>query len=100
MLVTEGAASLEGMPLDLFTLYIIAPGHAATLTASTASRAMLLGGGAFSTPRHVFWNFVSSSRDRINAAKHDWKAGRFPTVPGDDEEFIPLPEVPLTVSYP
>lgn len=100
VLVTEGAASLDGMPLDLFTLYIVAPGHAATLTASSASRAMLLGGGAFTTPRQVFWNFVSSSRDRINAAKHDWKAGRFPTVPGDDKEFIPLPEVPLTVSYP
>jgi redox-sensitive bicupin YhaK (pirin superfamily) len=99
VLVTEGAASLDGAPLDLFTLTIIAPGHAATMTASAPSRAMLLGGGAFTTPRHVFWNFVSSSRDRINAAKHDWKAGRFPTVPGDDAEFIPLPEVPLTVSY-
>ena len=42
--------------------------------------------------RYVFWNFVSSSRDRINQAKHDWKNGRFPTVPGDAEEFIPLPE--------
>ncbi len=99
VLVTEGAASLDGAPLDLFTLTIIAPGHAATLAASAPSRAMLLGGGAFATRRHVFWNFVSSSRDRINAAKHDWKAGRFPTVPGDDAEFIPLPEVPLTVSY-
>lgn len=100
VLVTEGAASLDGAPLDLFTLYVLAPGHAATLAASAPSRAMLLGGGAFATKRHVFWNFVSSSRDRINAAKHDWKAGRFPTVPGDDAEFIPLPEVPLTVSYP
>jgi redox-sensitive bicupin YhaK (pirin superfamily) len=100
LLVTEGAASLDGMPLDLFTLTIVAPGHAATLTASAPSRAMLLGGGAFSTPRYVFWNFVSSSRDRINAAKYDWKAGRFPKVPGDDKEFIPLPEIPLTVSYP
>ena len=61
---------------------------------------MLAGGGAFATPRHVWWNFVSSSRDRINQAKADWQAGRFPTVPGDDEEFIPIPEVPLTVSYP
>ena len=55
---------------------------------------MLLGGRRFSTPRHVFWNFVSSSRDRINQAKEDWKAMRFPLIPGDDEEFIPLPEVP------
>jgi len=61
---------------------------------------MLMGGAAFSTRRYVFWNFVSSSRDRINQAKEDWKAMRFPLVPGDDHEFIPLPEVPKTVSYP
>jgi hypothetical protein len=61
---------------------------------------MLMGGGAFATPRHVFWNFVSSSRDRINQAKEDWKAGRMPLPPGDDQEFIPFPEVVKTVSYP
>ena len=61
---------------------------------------MLMGGGAFSTRRYVFWNFVSSSRDRINQAKDDWKAGRMPLPPGDDQEFIPLPEKPITVSYP
>jgi hypothetical protein len=61
---------------------------------------MLMGGESFSTRRYVFWNFVSSSRDRINQAKDDWKALRFPLIPGDDQEFIPLPEVPLTVSYP
>ena len=61
---------------------------------------MLLGGEAFSTRRYVFWNFVSSSRDRINQAKEDWKAMRIGTIPGDDQEFIPLPEVPKTVSYP
>jgi len=48
----------------------------------------------------VFWNFVSSSRDRINQAKEDWKALRFPLIPGDDQEFIPLPDKPKTVSYP
>ena len=59
-----------------------------------------MGGEAFSTPRHVWWNFVSSSRDRINQAKHDWEGGRFPKVPGDEEEFIPLPRIATTVSYP
>ena len=98
VMLTEGSASLDGQALDVFTLYVLAPGVAATLTAQSPTRAMLLGGGAFSTPRHAWWNFVSSSRDRINAAKHDWKAGRFPTVPGDDAEFIPLPEIPLTMS--
>ena len=100
VLVTEGEASLDGDRLEPFTLYVLAPGQAMTLRAETPSRVMLLGGEAFSTQRHVFWNFVSSSRDRINQAKEDWKERRFPTVPGDEEEFIPLPEVPLTVTYP
>ena len=99
VMVTEGVATLDGTVLEPFVLYVLAPGHAATLRAEAATRAMLLGGGAFTTPRHAWWNFVSSSRERIDAAKTDWKAGRFPTVPGDDKEYIPIPEVPLTVSY-
>ena len=98
IMVTEGAATLDGQALEPFALYVLAPGQAMTLTATSSVRAMLLGGGAFTTPRHAWWNFVSSSRERINAAKHDWKEGRFPTVPGDDKEFIPIPEVPLTMS--
>jgi hypothetical protein len=70
------------------------------LTSSAGARMMLMGGEAFTTQRYVFWNFVSSSRDRINRAKEEWKALRFPLIPGDDQEFIPLPEVPKTVSYP
>ena len=100
VLVTEGDAAINGDRLEPFTLYVLAPGEAMTLQASSPARIMLLGGEAFPTQRHVFWNFVSSSRDRINQAKEDWKAGRFPVVPGDEEEFIPLPEVPLTVTYP
>ena len=100
VLVTEGAATLDGEPLSQFDLVILAPGHRALLKATSPARAMLLGGGAFATPRHVFWNFVSSSRDRINQAKEDWRGGKFPTIPGDDKEYIPLPQVPLTVSYP
>jgi redox-sensitive bicupin YhaK (pirin superfamily) len=100
VLVTEGAANLDGQKLDPFTLYILAPGEAMTLKGETPSRIMLLGGEAFATKRHVWWNFVSSSRDRINQAKEDWKARRFPVVPGDEEEYIPIPEIPMTVSYP
>jgi len=100
VLVTEGVASLDGQKLDLFTLYVLAPGQAMSLKGETPSRIMLLGGEAFATKRHVWWNFVSSSRDRINQAKEDWKARRFPVVPGDEEEFIPIPEIPMTVSYP
>jgi redox-sensitive bicupin YhaK (pirin superfamily) len=100
VMLVGGEAELDGEKLDPFVLYVLRPGHAARLASATGARAMLMGGGAFTTPRHVFWNFVSSSRDRINQAKEDWKAMRFPLVPGDDEEFIPLPEVPKTVSYP
>ena len=100
VMLVGGAGDLDGQPLELFALYLLRPGHAARLSSASGGRAMLLGGQAFSTPRHVFWNFVSSSRDRINQAKEDWKAQRFATIPGDDQEYIPLPEVPLTVSYP
>lgn len=100
VLVTEGVASLDGMPLDAFTPYIIGPSHAATLRALAPSRAIFLSRGTFRTPRHVFWNFVSSSRDRINQAKQDWKAGHFPVVPGDETDYTSAPQAPLTVSYP
>jgi redox-sensitive bicupin YhaK (pirin superfamily) len=100
VMLVGGSAELDGEPLDLFALYVLRPGHEARLSSGGRARLMLMGGQAFTTPRHVFWNFVSSSRDRINQAKDDWKAMRFPLIPGDDQEFIPLPAVPKTVSYP
>ncbi|PKP89629.1 MAG: hypothetical protein CVT77_17420 [Alphaproteobacteria bacterium HGW-Alphaproteobacteria-16] len=98
--LATGQASLDGMELEPQVLYVLKPGVTAKLYSRLGGRVMLCGGEAFATPRHVWWNFVSSSRDRIEQAKQDWKAGRFPTVPGDDKEFIPIPEVPKTVSYP
>ncbi|WP_136161257.1 pirin family protein [Sphingomonas flavalba] len=98
--VALGDASLDGQPLEPQTMYVLRPGTPATLRSEQGGRVMLCGGEAFTTSRHVWWNFVSSDRDRINQAKDDWKAGRFPKVPGDDKEFIPIPEVPKTVSYP
>ncbi|HWV60158.1 MAG TPA: pirin family protein [Sphingopyxis sp.] len=100
VLVALGDASLDGEVLERYSLYILKPGQAMTLRAESDARVMLLGGEAFTTPRHVWWNFVSSSRDRINEAKQEWKERKFPLVPGDSEEFIPIPEVPKTVSYP
>ncbi|MBV9528417.1 pirin family protein [Sphingomonas sp.] len=100
VMLVDGRAELDGQALELFALYVLRPGHTARLASAGGARAMLMGGEAFATRRYVFWNFVSSSRDRINQAKEDWKAQRFPLVPGDDQEFIPLPEVPKTVSYP
>jgi redox-sensitive bicupin YhaK (pirin superfamily) len=100
VMLVGGEAALDGQPLEIFTLYVLRPGHEARLSSASGARLMLMGGEAFTTRRYVFWNFVSSSRDRINQAKEDWKALRFPLVPGDDQEFIPLPQVPKTVSYP
>lgn len=100
VMLVGGEAELDGQKLDPFALYVLRPGHEARLSSANGGRLMLMGGQAFSTRRYVFWNFVSSSRDRINQAKEDWKALRFDLIPGDDQEYIPLPEVPLTVSYP
>jgi redox-sensitive bicupin YhaK (pirin superfamily) len=100
VMLVGGEAELDGQPLELFALYILRPGHEARLSSEAGGRLMLMGGQAFTTRRYVFWNFVSSSRDRINQAKEDWKALRFDLIPGDDQEYIPLPEVPVTVSYP
>jgi len=98
ILVAMGEANLDGQQLETHSLYILQPGVPMTLRARSKARVMLLGGEAFKTPRHVWWNFVSSSRDRINQAKDDWKAGRFPKVSGDEVEWIPIPEIPLTRS--
>jgi redox-sensitive bicupin YhaK (pirin superfamily) len=57
----------------------------------TGARLLLLGGAVMDGPRHIFWNFVASSKERIEQAKADWKAKRFGTVAGDETEFIPLP---------
>jgi redox-sensitive bicupin YhaK (pirin superfamily) len=100
VMLVGGEASLDGEPLALFDLNVLRPGEAMTLRSERGGRAMLLGGEAFRTPRFVWWNFVSSNRERIDQAKADWREGRFARVPGDDKEFIPLPEVPKTVSYP
>ena len=100
VMLVGGEASVDGQPLGLYELTVLRPGADMRLSSERGGRVMLLGGEAFSTKRHVWWNFVSSSRDRINQAKHDWKDGRFAKVPGDDKEFIPIPQKPNTVSYP
>ncbi|MEI9931592.1 MAG: pirin family protein [Rhizomicrobium sp.] len=64
----------------------------AQIKAVGKARVMLLGGAPLDGPRHVWWNFVSSSRERIEQARADWKAMRLGTIPGDDDEFIPLPD--------
>jgi len=98
--LAEGEATLDGATLEPSILYVLRPGISATLRSASGGHVMLCGGAPLDGPRHVFWNFVSSSRDRINQAKADWNAGNFALPPDDHDEFIPLPEVPKTVSYP
>ena len=96
VMLVGGDASIGSAALEPYALAVLAPGAGLTLTSREGGRVMLLGGEAFTSKRHVWWNFVSSSRERIMQAKHDWDAGRFPKVPGDEDEFIPLPTVPNT----
>ena len=98
VMLVGGTARLAGQKLDLYQLTVLKPGAEMTLSSDNGGRIMLLGGEAFTTQRHVFWNFVSSSRERINQAKEDWTAGRFAEVPGDNEESIPIPIRPKTIS--
>jgi len=100
VMLVGGEASIDGHVLDLYALVLLKPGEAMTLSSARGGKVMLLGGEAFTTHRYVWWNFVSSRRERIEQAKEDWRAGRFPLVPGDEAEFIPLPDKPKTVSYP
>ena len=98
VMLVGGEASIDGQPLALYHLAVLQPGVPMTLRSDTGGRVMLLGGEAFATRRHVWWNFVSSTRDRIQQAKDDWMGGRFPKVPGGEVEWIPIPERPKTVS--
>ena len=92
VMLVDGEGALDGVSLEKYMLYVIAPGANVSLSSLSGGRMMLLGGEAFSSERHVWWNFVSSRKDRIEQAKADWFDGRFPKVPGDSDEFIPLPE--------
>jgi redox-sensitive bicupin YhaK (pirin superfamily) len=85
--LVEGAAAIGDCALAAHTLAVVT--GPASLRASSASRVMLIGGDPVG-PRHVWWNFVSSSRERIERAKRDWSGGSFDPVPGETE-FIPLP---------
>jgi hypothetical protein len=88
--VVDGPVSVDGQEFPRGRLLVFRPAVRVVLRAPARARVMLLGGQTLGA-RHIWWNFVSSSRERIEQAKQDWRAGRFGTVPGDTE-FIPLPE--------
>ena len=89
--LVQGAIESGGQRWDVPQLLILRARETVTLTALTPSRLMLLAGEPLDGPRYVDWNFVSSSRARIEQAKAAWRERRFDLVPGDEQEFIPLP---------
>ena len=90
--IVAGEIDIAGDTFEAGRLLIFRPGDRISILALSHARLMLLGGEPMDGPRHIWWNFVSSSRERIQQAKEDWKSKRFDTVPGDAEEFIPAPE--------
>lgn len=90
--VLHGQIEIGGVSYDPQQMMVLRPGDDVTVKALNPVRLMLLGGATMDGPRYIFWNFVSSSKDRLEQAKEDWRAGRFPKVPGDATEFIPLPD--------
>lgn len=89
--VIDGIVDISGDKFEHGRLLVFRPGDTVTITADTDSHFVILGGTPMDGPRHIWWNFVSSSKERIEQAKADWKSGRFAPVP-NEHEFIPLPE--------
>jgi redox-sensitive bicupin YhaK (pirin superfamily) len=90
--VTEGEVEIAGDKFEAPQLLVFRPGDRITVKAIRPSRLMFLGGSALEGPRYLWWNFVSSRKERIEQAKEEWKSGKFALIPGDDKEFIPLPD--------
>jgi redox-sensitive bicupin YhaK (pirin superfamily) len=93
--VVEGTIASRGGDHAPGQMAVFRAGARAVVTAQTNARLILLGGAPIEGERHIWWNFVSSSRERLERAALDWKEGRFAKVPGDEEEFIPLPDRPI-----
>jgi redox-sensitive bicupin YhaK (pirin superfamily) len=90
--VVSGEIDVQGDRFGADRLLVLRPGDRLTVRAVSEAHIIILGGEPMEGPRHIWWNFVSSRQERIEQAKADWKAGRFPLVPGDEIEFIPLPD--------
>jgi redox-sensitive bicupin YhaK (pirin superfamily) len=87
-----GEVDIAGDRFGPGRLLVFKPGDPITIRAVADTHLVIAGGGAMDGPRHIWWNFVSSRKERIEQAKAEWTAGHFGKVPGDEIEFIPLPE--------
>lgn len=90
--VVSGEIDIMGDVFGAGRLLVFRPGDRISILATAQTRLMLMGGEPMDGPRHIWWNFVSSRKERIDQAKAEWKTGKFQTVPGDAEDFIPLPD--------
>jgi redox-sensitive bicupin YhaK (pirin superfamily) len=90
--VVEGSILVDDETIEPGAMVVFRPRVEVKIKTLETARIMLLGGEPLDGERHLFWNFVGSSNERIEQAKSDWRAGRFPKVPGDEVDFIPLPE--------
>lgn len=88
----EGEVSIAGDRFPAERLLVFRPGDEIVVSSQQGAHFMLFGGASLGSKRYIWWNFVSSSKERIEQAKEEWKTGRFDIVPGDEEEFIPLPD--------
>ncbi|MER8712203.1 pirin family protein [Mesorhizobium sp. M1295] len=88
----EGEVSISGDRFPAERLLVFRPGDEIVVSSESGAHFMLFGGASLGSKRYIWWNFVSSSKERIEQAKEEWKTGRFDIVPGDEQEFIPLPE--------
>lgn len=89
--IARGTLDCGGRSFTSGTMLVLRPGASAVVRASSRADVILVGGAPLDGPRHIWWNFVSTSKERIELAKADWRDGRFPAVPGEDD-FTPLPE--------
>jgi redox-sensitive bicupin YhaK (pirin superfamily) len=90
--VLDGTVSISGDRFPENRLLVFRPGDEIVVSSEHGAHFMLFGGASLGSKRYIWWNFVSSSKERIEQARQEWKTGRFDIVPGDEAEFIPLPE--------
>lgn len=88
----DGEVSISGDRFPADRLLVFKPGDEIVVSSERGAHFMLFGGDSLGSKRYIWWNFVSSSKERIEQAKEEWRTGRFDIVPGDEEEFVPLPK--------
>jgi redox-sensitive bicupin YhaK (pirin superfamily) len=92
--VVHGEVRCGSALVPTSTMAVLRPGVDTVLEATTPAHVVMIGGAPLPGPRYIWWNFVASAKERIEQAAADWKAGRFPAVPGDEHDFIPLTDTP------